>query len=85
MKRLFERESSGVLMGLAWGAAGLVVGASAALLLTPKSGSQLRELIGSMFKKQRQRFERGDVDEERMVGEGGHEPIPPEMSDVGAH
>jgi gas vesicle protein len=79
MKSLFARESSGVLMGLAWGVAGLVVGACAALLLTPKSGAQLRRLIASLFSKAHARYASDEFDEARMEGEGGvaYEVTPP--------
>jgi gas vesicle protein len=79
MKSLFARESSGVLMGLAWGAAGLVVGACAALLLTPKSGAELRRLIASLFGWRRARATSDEYDEARMEGEGGvaYEVTPP--------
>jgi gas vesicle protein len=71
-------------MGLAWGVAGLVVGACAAMLLTPRSGAELRRLLASLFRTQRERYA-DELDDERarMEGEGGvaHEVSPP----VGAH
>jgi gas vesicle protein len=71
MKSLFARERSGILMGLAWGVAGLVVGACAALLLTPKSGAQLRRLISSLFSRPQAHYASDEFDEARMEGEGG--------------
>ena len=88
MKSMFERESSGILMGLAWGAAGLVVGAAAACLLTPKTGAEVRKLLASLVTRKREAFDELEEDQRAaMENEGGvgHAVTPPAMSDSRAH
>jgi hypothetical protein len=48
-------------------AAGLLVGAGAALLLAPKSGEDLRDDLGQRFRKMREDRE-GDSDDESIGG-----------------
>ena len=67
---LFERRRSSVGLSFLWGISGLVVGAGLVAALTPFTGTQLRNLVKELVKKD----DASDDDEkqlDRMTGEGG--------------
>ncbi len=68
---LFEKRRSSVGLSFLWGIGGMVVGAGLVAALTPYTGSQLRNLVKELVKKDDASEETDDNQLDRMSGEGG--------------
>ena len=79
MRNLFGRDrGQSVITSIAWGVGGMIVGATAAVLLTPATGSQMRALIRGLFARPEHQDELADQ-HAAMENEGGvsHVVSPP--------
>jgi len=76
MRNPFAEDRFDFISALAWAAGGVIVGATAALFLTPKRGDELRGLVRdytkSLIKRARSRKDDARA-RDAMVNEGGHE------------
>jgi hypothetical protein len=75
MRNPFVEDRFDFISAIAWAAGGVIVGATAALFLTPRRGNELREIVRdyttSFIKRRRNKDDASARD--AMVNEGGRE------------